>query len=60
MDIQKQACPVTLWLTGLSGAGKSTLAKLVVQQFTTRKLRVEVLDGDTMRRILSRGLGYNK
>ncbi len=51
---------MTLWLTGLSGAGKSTLAELVAEEFAARKLRTEVLDGDTIRRNLSKGLGFSK
>ncbi len=58
--IQNKSQAVTLWLTGLSGAGKSTLAGLVAEDFTNRILPVEVLDGDTIRRNLSKGLGYSK
>ena len=57
---EKQNQQVTLWLTGLSGAGKSTLAGLVAEEFAIRKLRTEVLDGDTIRQNLSKGLGFSK
>ena len=57
---RNQACPVTLWFTGLSGAGKSTLAQLVSDEFTNRNLSVEVLDGDVIRENLSKGLGYSR
>jgi len=50
----------TLWLTGLSGAGKSTLAQAVRQLLADRGHRVEVLDGDEVRRNLSRGLGFSR
>ncbi|MDC0711348.1 adenylyl-sulfate kinase [Stigmatella sp. ncwal1] len=48
-----------LWLTGMSGAGKSTLANAV--RHPLEKVQpVEVLDGDEVRTILSRGLGFSK
>ncbi|ADO75775.1 adenylyl-sulfate kinase [Stigmatella aurantiaca] len=48
-----------LWLTGMSGAGKSTLANAVRHQLE-KVQPVEVLDGDEVRTILSRGLGFSK
>jgi adenylyl-sulfate kinase len=50
----------TLWLTGLSGAGKSTLASAVAGTLGCRGYRVEVLDGDEVRKNLSKGLGFSK
>ena len=50
----------TVWLTGLSGAGKSTVARLVERSLRNRDLNVEVLDGDAVRRNLSRGLGFSR
>lgn len=50
----------TVWLTGLSSAGKSTLAEAVSQRLRDAGHRVELLDGDIVRRELSRGLGYSK
>lgn len=50
----------TLWFTGLSGAGKSTLARSIARELCDRGLKVEVLDGDVVRRCLSSGLGYTK
>ncbi|MFQ6617888.1 MAG: adenylyl-sulfate kinase [Fidelibacterota bacterium] len=50
----------TLWLTGLSGAGKTTVSRLLESEFSNRKLKVEVLDGDVIRTNLSRGLGYSR
>lgn len=49
-----------LWFTGLSGTGKSTLAGLVGDQIARRGLHVERLDGDEVRKHLSRGLGFSK
>ncbi len=50
----------TLWLTGLSGAGKSTLACVVRDELLSRGMRVEVLDGDEVRKTLSAGLTFSK
>jgi adenylyl-sulfate kinase len=50
----------TLWFTGLSGSGKTTLAKAVEAELRGRGLRVERLDGDTVRQSLTRDLGFSK
>jgi len=50
----------TLWFTGLSGSGKTTLAKAVEQELRKRGLKVERLDGDIVRRSLTRDLGFSK
>jgi adenylylsulfate kinase len=50
----------TLWFTGLSGAGKSTLAEMVQQRLHEVGRRVELLDGDEIRKNLSQGLGFSK
>lgn len=49
-----------LWFTGLSGAGKSTLTEAVAPRLRELGLRVEVLDGDTVRTNLSAGLGFSR
>jgi sulfate adenylyltransferase len=50
-----------LFFTGLSGAGKSTIAQAVVAQLLERTSRaVTVLDGDEVRKHLSRGLGFSR
>ncbi|MBO9646502.1 MAG: adenylyl-sulfate kinase [Pseudacidovorax sp.] len=54
----RAACVV--WLTGLSGAGKSTLAKGLRARMVHCGLPVAVLDGDTVRQGLSRGLGFSE
>jgi adenylylsulfate kinase len=50
----------TLWFTGLSGAGKSTLATMVEERLLEAGRRVELLDGDEVRKNLSHGLGFSK
>ncbi len=50
----------TLWFTGLSGAGKTTLATQLSEEFRSRGVSVELLDGDEVRTHLSKGLGFSK
>jgi adenylyl-sulfate kinase len=49
-----------LWLTGLSGAGKTTLAMALEAALRQRAVRIERLDGDTVRKSLTRDLGFSK
>lgn len=49
-----------LWFTGLSGSGKSTLSKMVEERLLERGVKVEILDGDEVRKNLSKGLGFSK
>jgi adenylyl-sulfate kinase len=49
-----------VWITGMSGAGKSTSATMLARRLLDTGARVEVLDGDLVRRHLSKGLGYSK
>jgi len=50
----------TLWFTGLSGAGKTTLSKIVAEKLKTNGRKVEILDGDEVRKNISRGSGFSK
>jgi adenylylsulfate kinase len=50
----------TIWLTGLPSAGKTTIATAAARQLRTQGRRVEILDGDEIRRSLSAGLGYSR
>ena len=51
----------TIFFTGLSGSGKSTVAKVLVTKFMEMRDRpVTLLDGDIVRRNLSRELGFSK
>jgi adenylylsulfate kinase len=50
----------TVWLTGLPSAGKTTLARAVAQRLRAAGRRVEVLDGDEIRRFLSQELGFTR
>ena len=49
-----------LWFTGLPGAGKTTLAERIKTVFAEKGRRVEILDGDEIRKGLSRDLGFSK
>jgi sulfate adenylyltransferase/3'-phosphoadenosine 5'-phosphosulfate synthase len=49
-----------LWFTGLSGSGKSTLASMVAAELRRRGIHVETLDGDEIRKHLSKGLGFSR
>ena len=50
----------TIWLTGPSGAGKTTLAKKLAKKLSEMDVRVEVLDGDEIRRNLYPELGFSR
>jgi adenylylsulfate kinase len=50
----------TLWFTGLPCSGKSVVADRVAANLKERGLRVERLDGDTVRKDLTRDLGFSK
>jgi adenylylsulfate kinase len=50
----------TLWFTGLPCSGKSTLANLVAREIERRGRGVVILDGDVVRRHLTKGLGFSK
>ena len=50
----------TLWLTGMSGAGKTTISSLVERRLRGHGARVERLDGDEVRKHVSRGLGFSR
>jgi bifunctional enzyme CysN/CysC len=49
-----------VWVTGLSGSGKTTICNAVHTELLARGIRVEVLDGDVVRKHLSRDLGFSK
>ena len=52
--------PHVIWLTGLSGAGKSTLACALAAYFDTQGQPRHLLDGDEVRRLTSRDLGFSQ
>ena len=50
----------TIWITGLSGSGKTTIALALQEHLRSLGRRVEVLDGDTVRSVLSPDLGFSR
>lgn len=51
---------ITVWFTGLSGAGKSTIATELAKILRRQGYKVEILDGDIVRKSLTRDLGYSR
>lgn len=49
-----------VWLTGLPASGKTAIARGLETEIRKRGMRVEVLDGDKVRRELSPELGFSK
>lgn len=56
---RKEIQPMVLWFTGLSGSGKSTVSEQVVQELRKKKLKVEYLDGDSIRAVFPK-TGFNR
>jgi len=48
-----------IWLTGLSGSGKTTIAEKLKEYFKDKRY-IESMDGDAIRKGLSRDLGFSK
>jgi adenylylsulfate kinase len=49
-----------IWLTGLPGSGKTTIAKALHPKLKELGFKVELLDGDIVRKELSPELGFTK
>jgi bifunctional enzyme CysN/CysC len=50
--------PAVIWFTGLPAAGKSTIMNLVEQRLAQHGVHTYALDGDNLRRGISRDLGF--
>ncbi len=48
-----------IWLTGIPGSGKTTLAEELKKFYEQEKISVEILDGDEIRKTLSKDLGFS-
>ena len=51
---------VVVWLTGLPGSGKSTIANAAAERLREAGFKVEVLDGDWVRRTINPDAGFTK
>ncbi len=49
-----------VWLTGPSGSGKTTLARALSEKLKEMGYRVEILDGDEIRRNLYPDIGFSR
>lgn len=49
-----------VWLTGLSGSGKTTIGRSLKTRLEELGMKVELLDGDEVRKQLSPDLGFSK
>ncbi len=56
----KPSSGLTLWFTGLSSAGKTTISHAVYERLLAMGHKVELLDGDAVRRHLSKDLGFTE
>lgn len=50
----------TLWFTGLPCSGKSVLADSVAEELKKKGMKVERLDGDIVRKSLTKDLGFSE
>ncbi len=50
----------TLWFTGLPCSGKTVLANAVADELRKKGMKVERLDGDIVRKSLTRDLGFSE
>lgn len=48
-----------IWLTGLSGSGKTTISEALIEHFKDKRY-IESMDGDEIRKGLSKNLGFSK
>ena len=51
---------LNIWFTGLSGAGKTTVAKKLEERLKDYDFKVQRLDGDVVRDVLTKDLGFTK
>lgn len=60
MSVGMESEGYTIWLTGLPCSGKSTLATYLRAELVRSGVTAVILDGDDVRRWLTRGLGFSR
>lgn len=50
---------MVIWLIGISGAGKTTIGRKLEQYFNEKGIKNYLLDGDEVRDLFDRDLGYS-
>lgn len=55
-----QPTGLIVWFTGLSGAGKTTICNAASTELLAQGFKVEVLDGDAIRKQLNNDLGFSQ
>lgn len=48
-----------IWITGIPASGKTTLSMLLSDYYKSKNLPVDILDGDELRKTLSKDLDYS-
>ena len=51
---------ILYWITGLSGAGKTTIGNRLYYKMKSQKINTIILDGDILKRIAGKDLGYGR
>lgn len=49
-----------IWLTGLPSSGKTTIANALAERFALENIKHDVLDGDVLRSMYTKSLGFSK
>lgn len=50
----------TVWFTGLPFSGKTTISQNLEYKLKLEEFEVEIIDGDTFRKTISKDLGFSK
>ncbi|RMF32107.1 MAG: adenylyl-sulfate kinase, partial [Candidatus Nitrosothermus koennekii] len=58
--MRSKANGFVIWLTGLPASGKTTIARNLKPKLEALGLKVELFDGDEVRKQLSPDLGFSK
>jgi len=59
-SLEVQTNKFILWFTGLPCSGKTTLSNSIAQELRKKGIKVQILDGDIVRKSLSNDLGFSK